>query len=159
MVTVDVSDVKSWRAIDVCMMHACMHASKEHFLSFHNHPQPPLPPPFQRALLYGMQTWCHKSYFPLWNSSNLPSVSALIICTTSTKQFIVYIGALLLFYYRIYNNSTGTIYTGGSDGRLVAIKNRSLILIGRTGSAHSQCGTLKYNQRSIIKSWRCKQVC
>ena len=50
----------------------------------------------------------------------------------------------LLFYYRIHDNSTGTIYTGGADGRLFAIRNRSLTLIGRTGISHSQCGTFEY---------------
>ena len=39
--------------------------------------------------------------------------------------------------------STGTIYTGGSDGRIFAIKNRKLTLIGRTGITHAHCGTFE----------------
>ena len=37
----------------------------------------------------------------------------------------------------------GTIYTGGSDGRIFAIKDRNLTLIGRTGIKHDLCGTFE----------------
>lgn len=38
---------------------------------------------------------------------------------------------------------TGTVYTGGSDGRLFAIRNRTLKLIGRTGITHPLCGSFE----------------
>ena len=43
--------------------------------------------------------------------------------------------------------SPGTIYTGGSDGRIFAIKDHNLTLISRTGIEHPLCGTFELEPR------------
>lgn len=39
---------------------------------------------------------------------------------------------------------TGVLYTGTADGKIFAIRNRSLSLLTRTGIKHNLCGTPEY---------------